>query len=165
MRAHTASSLARVHQHNISKSRLVEKSHIVPTQYKDVELTELGALQAFVLGHGTGDHWNHLAECRNVLMYGAGHMREQARRRQEDIAPFVEILALCDRAKAALLSIRDREQKTGRFGLSGPEKEVISGLVATSADFWRQQPVWFFGECVKRSRARAHTLIQPKAKS
>lgn len=154
MRAHTASSLARVHQHNISKSRLVEKSHIVPTQYKDVELTELGALQAFVLGHGTGDHWNHLAECRNVLMYGAGHMREQARRGQEDIAPFVEILALCD-----------REQKTGRFGLSGPEKEVISGLVATSADFWRQQPVWFFGECVKSSRARAHTLIQPKAKS
>ena len=145
------SRLAVQHAHTKLKQR--NTSHAIPTDYRDVEMSERMTLQAF-LGdsrgkpYATGEHWNHLAACRNVLLFGAGHMREQAKLRGEDPQPFIDILALCNHAKESMLAIRRREQKTGKFGLSGDDRIYLAQLVDASAQFWKRQPAWFFRDCV-----------------
>ena len=138
-------------------------SHAIPTDYAPVEITERTALMG-LLGEITAthddqaDYWNHLAECRNVLMFGAGHMREQFKRDGGDPSVYIQILKLCDEAKTAMIAVKRREEKTGKFGVSGDDRSAIIGLVETSSEFWRKQPAWFFRDCVNAAR-KMHTTI------
>ena len=142
-------------------------SHAIPTDFAPVEITERTALMG-LLGEITATHteqaeyWNHLAECRNVLMFGAGHMREQFKRAGGDPIVYIQILKLCDEAKTAMLAIKRREEKTGKFGASGDDRTAIAGLVETSSEFWRQQPAWFFRDCVSAARKMREILHKKK---
>ena len=155
-------------QQGMSKLKKRNYSNAIPTDYVPVEITERTALRAmfgeFAQKPSKDEmfkYWDHLAECRNVLMFGAGHMREQTKLRGGDPQVFIDILALCDRVKESMLGIRDREKKTGKFGLSGDDRINLAGLVETSSDFWRAQPAWFFRDCVAAAR-KVHIQRQQK---
>lgn len=128
-------------------------SHAIPTRYAEVELLEHQCLAAFTGGYATPAHWDQLAECRNVLMYGAGHRREEAKAHGKDWAEYQAIIDLCYKVSEAMLSIRDREAKTGKMGVSADQLEILSACIFTSADFWGLQPAWLFRKCVEAVRA------------
>ena len=134
----------------------------LPTHYAEVELTEHLCLAAFRAGRATGDHWNHLAECRNVLIFGAGHCRETARKAGEDASEYQAVMDLCNRAKTAMLAVKDREQRTGKMGLNAEEMEIIAAVIMTSGEFWPLQPQWVFAACVRAVRKLTCTIVQPK---
>jgi len=127
-------------------------------QYDAVEMTERAALAAFKGGWATGEHWNHLAECRNVLMFGACHKIAVAHVKADHEA-VREVTRL---AMAAISAIRDREQKTGKFGCTAEELNVLHALVETSRDFWTRQPATLFNQCVDAVRKQVMKTIQAK---
>lgn len=127
-------------------------------QYDEVEITERAALDAFKGGWARGDHWNHLAECRNVLMFGACHKLAVATVKT-DAEAVREVTRL---AMTALTSIRSREQKTGRFGCTADELNVLHALVETSRDFWTRQPATLFRQCVEAVRKQVFKTIQER---
>ena len=137
------------------------QSQAVPTNYDEVEMLEHQCLAAFTGGYAEPDHWDQLAECRNVLMFGAGHCREDAKAKGQDWSEYQQIVDLCYQVKDAMLAIREREQKTGRMGVNGDQLELLSACIATSADFWSQQPGWLFRKCVEA--VRAMNPMAPKA--
>ena len=144
-------------------------SHAVPTDYGAVELTERIALRA-LFGESTAtdaqmqEYWSHLAICRNVLMFGAGHMREQTKRRGGDPQIYIDILDLCDKAKESMLAVKQHHEKTGQVELNGDDRINIAGLVDTSAEFWRGQPAWFFRDCINESE-KMHAKLQKEKKA
>lgn len=152
----------RQRQANTARMAAAVKSNVIPTQYSEVELQEHLCLVAFRTGTATADHWNELAECRNVLMYGAGHKRQEARRAGSDTSQWQAIIDLCYRTKDAMLQVMAREQKSGRFGLNAEQLEVISACVMTSASFWPQQPAWMFRQCVSAVRKLNSKIVNPK---
>lgn len=144
----------RARQHNIQHGR-----HMIG-QYDAIEVTERAAFEAFRGGWARGDHWNHLAECRNVLMFGASHKAEEATVKT-DAEAVREVTRL---AMASLVSIRDREQRTGKFGATADELNVLHALVETSRDFWTRQPAWLFNRCLEAVRSQNIKIIEPKGK-
>lgn len=128
-------------------------SHAIPTQYAEVELMEHRCLAAFTGGYATPAHWDELAECRNVLMFGAGHRREEAKSNGEDWSQYQAIVELCYKVKTVMLDIRDREAKTGKMGINAEQLAILSGCIFTSADFWSHQPARLFRQCVQAVRA------------
>lgn len=136
---------------------------VAPRQtYAEIELTELMCLQAFKSGCATGDHWNHLCECRNLLYVGAGHKVVECRKAGRDPTDYERIIDLCKRGSIAILAIRNREQQTGEMTITDDELEVISGIIATSAEFWPLQPAELFSEVVCYVRSLVHRDIKPK---
>ena len=142
-------------------------SYAIPTDFAPVEITERTSLMG-LLGEiaatnaEQSEYWNHLAECLNVLMFGTGHMREQFKRAGGDPIVYIDILKLCDDAKAALIAIKRREEETGEFVAIGDDRTAIAGLVETSSEFWRQQPAWFFRNCVSEARKMREILHKKK---
>lgn len=147
-----------------ARQAAAHRSPVIPTCYAEVEMQEHLCLVAFETGHATPDHWNNLAECRNVLMFGAAHKREECRRGGKDATQWQAIMDLCYRVKDAMLAISAREQKTGRLGLNAEQRELVSACVVTSADFWHQQPAWLFVACVSAVRKLNTKTINPKGK-
>lgn len=138
------------------------KSPVIPTSFEEVEMQEHLCLLAFEKFHATPDHWNNLAECRNVLIFGATHKREEAKKVGQEWDKWQEIIDLCYRVKAAMLDIAERENKIGRLGLNAEQRELISACVLASADFWKQQPAWLFRSCVSAVRRLNTKTIYPK---
>lgn len=156
---------ARLRQAQVARLQAMIKSPAIPTAYTEVEMQEHLCLVAFKSGSAGPEHWNSLAECRNVLMWGAAHKREEARRDGTDASDYQAIVDLCLRVKTAMLDVAKREQKTGRLGLNAEQLELIAACVMTSADFWPQQPAWLFRECVAAvRRLNPHTITPSKQK-
>ena len=107
--------------------------------YHDIEIVERAALDAFRGGWATGEHWDTLAEARNMLWFGASR-RSKAKHKSDQDA----VREVARHAMAALRSIREREQRTGKFGCSADELNVIHALVETSRDFWVRQSSTLF---------------------
>ncbi|MCK0507964.1 hypothetical protein [Aromatoleum anaerobium] len=127
-------------------------------QYDEIEMTERAALSAFRGGWATGQHWNHLAECRNVLMFGACHkIAVSAVKADHEAVREVTRIAM-----GALTAIRDREQKTGKFGANSGELNALHALVETSRDFWTRQPATLFSQCVAAVRKQVVQTIQQR---
>jgi hypothetical protein len=127
-------------------------------QYDEIEMTERAALSAFRGGWATGQHWNHLAECRNVLMFGACHkIAVSAVKADHEAVREVTRIAM-----GALTAIREREQKTGKFGANSGELNALHALVEISRDFWTRQPATLFSQCVEAVRKQVVKTIQAK---
>lgn len=144
----------RAHLENIQHNR-----HMIG-QYDEVEMTEREALNAFRGGWARGAHWNHLAECRNVLMFGACHkIAVSTVKADHEAVREVTRIAL-----GALTAIREREQKTGKFGCSADELNVLHALVETSRDFWTRQPATLYLQCVDAVRKQVVQTVQERGR-
>jgi hypothetical protein len=93
----------------------------------DFGITERVSADAFLGGWQTPDHFDCLADCRDILLIAASARADDG------------TLGVCKLAGVALLNLKDRHKATGRLVPTGDELQALRVLVDTSEDFWRRQ--------------------------
>ena len=95
-------------------------------------------------GWATTDHFNVLADCRDMLMLAANERDDKS------------AIAACTVAGIALMNMKDRHKEKGRIGATGDEIQALELLVDASEDFWKRQSGALFVDAeAALSRARA----------
>jgi len=111
----------------------------------DIDTQELMLEQAFAGGWATTHHFDNLVDMRNVLTLASA---------KKDDASAV---AICEAMRIPLANLRTRYAKTGRFGLSGDELQLVRAFIDLYRDFWLRQPVrlyeWACDELGKHNHA------------
>lgn len=113
----------------------------------EMEITERIAVEAFAGGWAIKDHFDRLADCRDILMLAASEKDDKS------------TLAATELGYIALLAIKERHARTGKFGVSGDELATLRLLVDQSGDFWRRQNGVIFArhyDALKRARKMQH---------
>lgn len=100
---------------------------VVMQQVKELALTEHQSAEAFAGGWATTDHFDNLADCRDIMTLAAAEREDQ------------QTLAVCELVLHAMLGIKERLEKTRRMGATGEELKALRLLVTTSEDFWCRQ--------------------------
>ena len=93
----------------------------------EVGIQERMSIEAMVGGWAQKTHFNQLADCRDMLLIAA---------KEKDAN---DILGVCALAGIALTNIRERYDRTGRFGATGDEVNALRFLADVSEDFWLRQ--------------------------
>jgi hypothetical protein len=109
----------------------------------EMEITERSAVDAFAGGWAVKDHFDRLADCRDLLMLAASEKDDKS------------TLVATEIGYIALSAIKDRHDRTGKFGVSGDELATLRLLVEQSEDFWRRQNGTVFArhyDALKRAR-------------
>lgn len=107
--------------------RLVAPTCVAMILNPEVSLQERGAVLALRGGWATTDHFNVLADCRDMLLLAAKEKDDQS------------AVAACDLAGVALMNMRDRHTEKRRIGATGDELRALELLVDTSEQFWLRQ--------------------------
>lgn len=115
-----------------------------------IDTQELQLEQAFAGGWATTAHFDNLADMRNVLTI--------ATTRKDDATA----VAMCDTMRIPLANLRERYAKTGRFGLTGDELQILRVFVDFYRDFWLRQPVSLYAWACDEL-ARHNQSLQEKA--
>ena len=113
----------------------------------EMEITERIAVEAFAGGWAVKDHFDRLADCRDLLMLAASEKDDKS------------TLAATELGYIALLAIKERHAMTGKFGVSGDELAALRMLVEQSADFWHRQNGATFArhyDALKQARKMQH---------
>ena len=92
---------------------------------KELSITERLSVEAFSGGYAGTDHYDNLADCRDMIALAA---------KGDDQAE-----AIAELAYVALANIRDRQAKTGKFGATGDELQALRALADFSEDFWKRK--------------------------
>ncbi|NMF98432.1 hypothetical protein GPA27_13655 [Aromatoleum toluolicum] len=158
MTRHLAHMLNRRDESRSAKLQNIQHNRHMIGQYDEIEMLERQAVDAFRRGYARGTHWNVLADSRNVLMLTVCHKIETAHVK----ADFEAVREVTRIALDALKTIRDREQKTGKFGCNADELNALHALVETSRDFWVRQPAELFRQAVEASARVTKTLVQER---
>ena len=98
----------------------------------EVGLQERVAVLALRSGWATTDHFNVLADCRDLLILAANERADAS------------AIAAAKLAGVALMNIKDRHAEKGRIGATGDELYALDLLVNASEDFWKRQPGGLF---------------------
>ena len=109
------------------KRRLVAPTCVAMALNPEVSLQERMAVEALRGGWSSTDHFNVLADCRDMLLLAASERRDTS------------TLAACKLAGVALMNIRDRHAQRGKIGATGDEINALALLVDTSEQFWLRQ--------------------------
>ena len=110
----------------------------------EVCLQERGAVLAVRGGWATTDHFNVLADCRDMLMLAANERDDKS------------AIAACTVAGIALMNMKDRHSEKGKIGATGDEIQALELLLDASEDFWKRQSGGLFVDAeAALSRARA----------
>lgn len=107
--------------------RLVAPTVVAMHLNPEVSLQERMAVEAIRGGWSSTDHFNVLADCRDMLILAASEKSDKS------------ALAACNLAGVALMNMKDRHAKVGKIGASGDEIQALSLLVDVSEDFWKRQ--------------------------
>jgi hypothetical protein len=110
-----------------TKRRLVVPTIIALHLNPEVSLQERMAVEALRGGWSTTDHFNVLADCRDMLVLAANEKGDKT------------AIAACDLAGVALMNMKDRYTEKKRIGATGDELQALDLLVTTSEDFWKRQ--------------------------
>lgn len=113
--------------------------HTIP----DLSLTERLSVEAFAGGYAHTDHFDNLADCRDIMTLAASEKDDQ------------QTLAICELALHAMLGIKDRYARTQKMGASGEELQALRVLADVSEDFWKRQGGALFKrhyQALKRAR-------------
>lgn len=102
----------------------------------DLELRERLIVESFAFGYAGKHEFDSLADMRNVLIIAAAH---------KDDAPIIE---LCNAMSIPLQAIRERHAKTGKFGVTGNELQMMRTFCGVYRDFWMRQPVSLYEAAV-----------------
>lgn len=110
----------------------------------DIETKERMIIEAFALGYATREHYDDLADMRNVLTIAAAHKDDK------------QLLQLCDVMRIIFANIRDRHSKTGRMGVNGDELLLLREFCGIYSDFWQRQTARFYDRCCEELKLAAH---------
>lgn len=103
-----------------------------------VEIRERAAVQAFVLGYATKEHFDVLTDMQGVMIL-AGSTSERRR---------PAMLYARDVIGATLISIKERYARTGKMGCTGDELKVLKAFPSKYRDFWLHQPTELYEAAV-----------------
>lgn len=107
--------------------RLVAPTAVAMFLNPEVSIQERMAVAALRGGWATTDHFNMLADCRDMLVLAANEKNDQA------------AITACDVAGIALMNMKDRHAELGRIGATGDELQALDLLNTVSEDFWKRQ--------------------------
>lgn len=93
----------------------------------EVSLQERMCIEALRGGWATTDHFNVLADCRDMLTLAAAARDDK------------QTLVVCELGLMALENLKARYLAKQRIGASGDELQALSVLVDVSEDFWKRQ--------------------------
>lgn len=108
----------------------------------ELGIAERMSIEAIRGGYATTDHYDTLADCRNMLTLGMTIRRDQS------------IKPACDLGLIALQNIRDREKLTGKIGATGNELNALLLMVGTSEDWWPRQGGTVFAQAYRIMKSR-----------
>ncbi len=111
----------RVHRRVVAPTMVA--MHLNP----EINIQERMSVAALRGGWATTDHFNLLADCRDMLILAANEKNDRA------------AIAACDLAGIALMNMKDRHAKLGKIGATGDELQALDLLVDVSEDFWKRQ--------------------------
>jgi hypothetical protein len=109
------------------RRRLVAPTVVAMLLNPEASLQERGAVLALRGGWATTDHFNVLADCRDMLVLAANEKSDRS------------AIAACDVAGIALMNMKDRYAEKGRIGATGDEIRALELLCDASEDFWKRQ--------------------------
>lgn len=98
----------------------------------EIETRERMLVEAFVGGWATTEHFDNIADMRNVTTLAAAYKNDK------------QAHAMCEAMRIPMGNLRDRHAKTGRLGLTGDELRMLREFVAFYRDFWIRQPVQLY---------------------
>jgi hypothetical protein len=127
--------------------RLVAPTMVAMHLNPEVSLQERGAVIALRGGWATTDHFNVLADCRDMLVLAANEKNDQS------------AIAACDIAGIALMNMKDRYAEKKKIGSTGDEIQALELLVDVSEDFWKRQSGGLFVD----AEAALHRARQMRA--
>lgn len=127
--------------------RLVAPTMVAMHLNPEVSLQERGAVIALRGGWSTTDHFNILADCRDMLVLAANEKGDQS------------AIAVCDLAGIALMNMKDRHAEKKKIGATGDEIQALELLVDVSEDFWKRQSGGLFVD----AEAALHRARQMRA--
>ena len=96
-------------------------------RYSMRAVQERAAVLALRGGWATTDHFNVLADCRDMLTLAANEREDKS------------TVAVCDLAGIALMNMKDRYAEKKKIGATGDELQALDLLVSTSEEFWKRQ--------------------------
>lgn len=109
------------------KRRLAAPTIVALHLNPEVSLQERQSVEALRGGWATTDHFNVLADCRDMLVLAASEKNDQS------------AIVACDLAGVALMNLKDRYLEKKRMGATGDELQALDLLVTISEDFWKRQ--------------------------
>lgn len=95
----------------------------------EIETRERMVVEAFAGGWATTEHYDELADMRNVMTIAATYKHDKS------------ALAICDAMRIPMANMRERYSKTSRLGVTGDELQLLRAFVDAYRDFWIRQPV------------------------
>lgn len=113
-----------------------------------LEMMERQFVEAFAGGYATAEHFDSLADMRNLLTIAAAHIDDAT------------ALAMCDAMRIPMGNIRDRFAKTGRMGVTGDELTLMREFVTFYKDWWLSRSVALYEQACE---ALQKAMREPKA--
>lgn len=113
-----------------------------------LELIERQMVEAFAGGYADKDHFDGLADMRNLLTIAAAHIDD------------ANALAMCDAMRIPMGNIRDRFAKTGKMGVTGDELTLMREFVTFYRDWWLSRSVALYEQACE---ALQKAMREPKA--
>lgn len=95
----------------------------------ELEMRERMIAEAFTGGWATSEHFDNLADMRNVMTLAAAYKND------------TQAQELCSAMRILMANIRERHAKTGKFGVTGEERKFLQVFAEVYRDFWMRQPV------------------------
>jgi hypothetical protein len=100
---------------------------VIMESVPDLSLTERISVRALADGYATTDHFDNLADCRNMLTLASAERKD------------VSAQAVCELAMHALIGVREHYDESGQFAVTAEELAALNLLVDTSESFWKRQ--------------------------
>ena len=117
-----------------------------------LSLVEKMIVEAFAGGWATTQHFDELADMRNVLTLAAAYEAD------------TDALAMCDAMRIVLGNLRDRHTATGRLGVTGDELRMLRLFTEFYRDWWMRQPVALYeNACDELGRAHRMGVVKEAA--
>ena len=91
------------------------------------EIKERMFSKSFTLGWATKEHFNFVADMFNVTKIAARITRD------EDAFMFLDVVEI------ALISIRERYERSGKLGVTGEEKKLLESFNDFYRDYWMRK--------------------------
>ena len=111
----------------------------------ELETRERMLVEAFAGGWATKEHFDNIADMRNLLTLAAAYKDDKS------------AIAMSDAMRIPMNNIRLRFAQTGHFGVTGDELKLMRAFVEQYKDFWMRQPVKLY-EMACDELTKAHDL-------
>lgn len=119
----------------------------------NLELKERAAVNAFSMGYATKEHFFLLQDMVNLLLIAG-----QSSDTRQYAIDYVEA-----KIKPIMLSIEERQKRTGKLGVTAQEMLLLREFVDFNKAFWLRQPTELFAVCHAETKAFYQDLNRERA--